>query len=112
MSFVVSREDDFIPGFAAPGAANPSSSTRRGGAKQIEAQRPGGLLGFSRARPYRSGAPDGLARKKPSAKGISRDKRLIISNDVKLIAQAECTLYVKCIEASDTKFSRFIEKIL
>lgn len=34
MSFVVSREDDFIPGFAAPGAANPSSSTRRGGAKQ------------------------------------------------------------------------------
>lgn len=46
------------------------------------------------------------------AKGISRDNRLVISNDVKLIAQAERTLYVKCIEASDTKFSRFIEKIL
>ena len=61
---MIRREDDFIPGFAALGASHPSSPTRRGGAKQIEAQRPGGLLGFSRARPYRSGTPDGLARKK------------------------------------------------
>ena len=58
-------------GFAALGASHPSSPTRRGGAKQIGAQRLGGLWGFSRAKPYRSGTPDGLARKKPSAKALS-----------------------------------------
>ena len=68
---MIRREDDFIPGFAALGASHPSSPTRRGGAKQIEAQRPAGLWGFSHARPYRSGASDCLARKKAQRKALS-----------------------------------------
>lgn len=44
-----------IIGICRTGCVTSLSPTRRGGAKQIEAQRPGGLLGFSRARP--SGAP-------------------------------------------------------
>lgn len=78
---MIRREDDFIrtsplateiqkngilSGFAAPGASHPSSPTRRGGAKQIEAQRPGGLLGFSRARPSGAGLLTALHEKSPA----------------------------------------------
>lgn len=37
------QKNGISSGFAAQGASHPSSPTRRGGAKQIEAQRPGGL---------------------------------------------------------------------
>ena len=55
-----------LSGFAALGASHPSSPTRRGGAKQIEAQSPGGLWGFSRARPYRSELLTVLHEKSPA----------------------------------------------
>ena len=42
---------------------------------------------------------------------ISVDNRLIIPNDVKLFAQAECTPYVKYFVTSDTKSSKLIDKI-
>lgn len=42
---------------------------------------------------------------------ISVDNRLIIPNDVKLFAQAECTPDVKYFVTSDTKSSKLIDKI-
>lgn len=45
------------------------------------------------------------------ANEIAVDNRLIIPNDVKLFAQAECTPDVKYFVTSDTKSSRLIEKI-
>ena len=66
---MIRREDDFIPGFAALSASHPSSPTRRGGAKQIEAQRPDGLLGFFSLQGLTgAGLPTALHEKKPSAK--------------------------------------------
>ena len=45
------------------------------------------------------------------ANDISVDNRLIIPNDVKLFAQAECTPDVKYFVTSDTKSSKLIGKI-
>ena len=42
---------------------------------------------------------------------ISVDNRLIIPNDVKLFAQAECTPDVRYFVTSDTKSSKLIDKI-
>lgn len=42
---------------------------------------------------------------------ISVDNRLIIPNDVKLFAQAECTPDMKYFVTSDTKSSKLIDKI-
>ena len=54
-------------GFAALGAPHPSSPTRRGGAKQIEAQRLDGLLGFFSLQGLTgAGLPTALHEKSPA----------------------------------------------
>ncbi len=60
-----------IPGFAALRAPHPSSPARRGGAKQIEAQRPAAFRAFSVQGLTGAGLPTALYEKSPAQKALS-----------------------------------------
>ena len=61
-------KNGILLGFAALRAPHPSSPARRGGAKQIEAQRPAAFRAFSVQGLTGAGLPTALYEKKPSAK--------------------------------------------
>ena len=60
-----------LSGFAALRAPHPSSPARRGGAKQIEAQRPAAFLAFSVQGLTGAGLPTVLYEKKAQRKALS-----------------------------------------